>query len=456
LKKIVYIFSCVCVFTFSALAQWSDLDAPDFISTSQLHGDNSGNLYAAGRFFCQNHDTSSCVVKWDGSTWKELPAPNNANDPHGRVLSIATYNTNHLYIAGSFHNSSNLFYVAQWNGSSWVEVGGKNALAANASVTYICTDKAGNLFATGHLKNSSGYSYVAKWNGIQWSQFGGNIVDVPSNSPNSWISQICFDKQGNLYAVGAFRNASKIYYVAKWDGNSWIELGGNNALQNNYSHLTTLISDNSGNIYTAGGLRNTENKPYVAKWNGTEWIRLTGNNGFRIHTSVVLCMDKHNNIYASGKDSDNNILVSKWNGSEWVDLAENNYFEQGANITSICTDTAGNLYATANLYKDDYCKGYIAKYSNTHLVGVEEGSAENINALLYPNPCKEVLHIRNLPNIKTVVLLYDVAGKLILSKALNANSQANEIDVSALSSGLYIAELQAEGKQPKRLKVVKE
>ncbi len=60
---------------------------------------------------------------------------------------------------------------------SWSELGtGSNALKANAPISAIAGDNAGNIYACGAFTNGTtfpnGYWYVAKWNGTSWNELG--------------------------------------------------------------------------------------------------------------------------------------------------------------------------------------------------------------------------------------------------------------------------------------------
>lgn len=76
------------------------------------------------------------------------------------------------------------------------------------------------------------------------------------------INTICIDASGNLYAGGGFTNSSGSRYVAKWDGTTWSELGGPNALAAS-GDILSICTDASGNIYTAGGFLNSSGNIYT-------------------------------------------------------------------------------------------------------------------------------------------------------------------------------------------------
>ncbi|WP_289664406.1 T9SS type A sorting domain-containing protein [Flavobacterium panacagri] len=70
----------------------------------------------------------------------------------------------------------------------------------------------------------------------------------------------------------------------------------------------------------------------------------------------------------------------------------------------------------------------------------------------YPNPVKNILSIKNQSSIDHIQV-FSVSGKSVLSKNINGNSA--EIDLSGLSTGMYILNVKSDGKE-KAFKFVKE
>ncbi|MFD2542978.1 FG-GAP-like repeat-containing protein [Lacinutrix gracilariae] len=72
--------------------------------------------------------------------------------------------------------------------------------------------------------------------------------------------------------------------------------------------------------------------------------------------------------------------------------------------------------------------------------------------VIYPNPTKDIVHITSSVALNhATYTIYDITGKQVL----NANLIANTIDVSKLSTGIYVLKIMADGKQ-KTQKLVKQ
>lgn len=72
-------------------------------------------------------------------------------------------------------------------------------------------------------------------------------------------------------------------------------------------------------------------------------------------------------------------------------------------------------------------------------------SVENIQSndhlRVYTTASPKSLFIVGQLTKSTTAYLYDLRGRLVLSKVLNANSRENTIDISTLSTGVYVVKV---------------
>jgi hypothetical protein len=84
-------------------------------------------------------------------------------------------------------------------------------------------------------------------------------------------------------------------------------------------------------------------------------------------------------------------------------------------------------------------------------------SIENYNlqkvVTLYPNPTKGLINIKNEKSIIKSFKIYDINGKYIFSKD---NTENNSIDISNLSSGVYIIKLLDNNNNKAVYRIIKE
>ncbi|WP_417858382.1 T9SS type A sorting domain-containing protein [Xanthomarina gelatinilytica] len=75
-------------------------------------------------------------------------------------------------------------------------------------------------------------------------------------------------------------------------------------------------------------------------------------------------------------------------------------------------------------------------------LNIEISSIDN-QLLLYPNPAKDFVTITNLPHGEIQMIVFDINGKVIVSKIVN--TETARIDTSNFSNGVYIVWLNHNG-----------
>jgi glucose/arabinose dehydrogenase len=97
-------------------------------------------------------------------------------------------------------------------------------------------------------------------------------------------------------------------------------------------------------------------------------------------------------------------------------------------ITSFGEDLNGELYITNG--------STVFKVIDSSL---SNATFENGNITVYPNPAKTEIFIKNSSEtVLSKVKIFDLTGKLVLTKALENNETTTSVAISALSSGLYM------------------
>jgi hypothetical protein len=299
--------------------QWSEvgtganaLKANSGINT--ICRDDTGNVYAAGGFtdttffssYWIHPDGQVYIAKWNGSSWSRVGNKGCFPGNGGHVFSLV-YNSKNGYLYASMalsYNPTFTYDVYYWNGLSW-NILDNSSSKLNRSIGVLYVDNNGNLYAGGTFTNSNGKYYVAQWNGTNWIELGTGTNGL---NANGYVQTICSDASGNLYAAGNFTNASGRYYVAKWDGTTWAELSGVNSMSADGA-INSICFDNADNLY-AGGLMSYWIGPdrtyYIAKWDGAAWSVVGKNTLFAKGIFACLIPRPTGGIYAAGSFSDTN------------------------------------------------------------------------------------------------------------------------------------------------------
>lgn len=289
---------------------------------------------------------------------------------------VAVSPSGNLYIAGSFWPlGGSVTEVWMRSGSTWVQVGSgiPSASAAAPEILSMCIDASGNIYATGEFNDAAGNSYVAKWDGTTWSHLGpvGGSLSLGSTA-------VCTDSSGNVYAAGRIAGDT-VNNVYKWNGTSWVELGTGPTALNANGSINTICAGPGGALY-AGGLFHIGplgSSQCVAKWNGSSWSPLgtatCPPNPYGI-TSIIT--DSAGNVYATHVLADPVLSdstgwpVCKWDGTAWSILGTGaGALRSNRPVLSLCKDHSGNIYAagefgdSAFVYGFNYC--YVAKWNGS-------------------------------------------------------------------------------------------
>jgi len=196
---------------------------------------------------------------------------------------------------------------------------------------------------------------------------------------NSSILTLNADRWGNVYAAGRFKDSvlpKGHYFVAKWDGFSWSELGiGGNAL-NADSTINLVTTDDLGNVYATGYFTNDSNKAYIAMWNGSSWSELSsGTNSLPIASLQnynqinALATSPSGKVYASfviydSLNSYTGYKIYEWYHASWHDIGSSSDRFLWGDVRALATDWMGNLYVTGS-FKNLLGRYYIAKWNDT-------------------------------------------------------------------------------------------
>lgn len=241
------------------------------------------------------------------------------------------------------------------------------------------------MYAAGRFTNTDGQFFVAKWDGNTWSELGKGSNALKANGV---ITALVCDKSGNIYAAGSFTNDTESHYIAKWDGSSWSELGPGYNFHHSLtgSGFTTLAIDKSDRLYAAGyfatGTTSPEAYYYLVTWNGTSWESLGSDaHALQVNGKILnIAVDDIGNVYAAGlfdssTENTGNPYVAHWNGSSWSALGDKNSIPMDAHIALLTCDPSGQVYAAGGFINAGG-EEYIAHWDGTgwKKLNIDEGS----------------------------------------------------------------------------------
>jgi hypothetical protein len=141
----------------------------------------------------------------------------------------------------------------------------------------------------------------------------------------------------------------------------------------------------------------------------------------------------------------NGIVLTSWaTGAtyQWLDCG-NGYAPVAGATNQTFTPTANGSYAVQ--LDNNGCMDTSACYTVTG-IGFEESNAAG-DFIIFPNPATDVLNIAFVKNTAaTEITLLDLSGRALVTQTVEENSAETNISVSALPAGLYLLNLNKDGK----------
>lgn len=320
---------------------------------------NGNTLYAGGYSLGPGGmvDTNTLINVFDGTNWTSL---GKASGSLGYVYDIAFVGSN-TYVCGIFTHVDGVptGTLAKWDGVNWTNTG-----TISGTVITLATDGT-NLYAGGIFTNVGGITVtnVARWNGANWSSMGGGL-GIATNIA-SYYPYGLFWKSGQLYATGSFTNSGStpIKSLARWDGNSWTELGG--GVNGTSGPLGFIGSDiYVGGTFTSAGGTPAQN---IAKWNGSSWSAL--GSGLVGGGAAGIC-EFNGEVYVSGSFTNAGgttaSRIAKWDGFSWSSIGGLN------DVGRMMVSNAGALYVCGdfNLANGNVIGNHIIRWDGSTWSGV--------------------------------------------------------------------------------------
>ncbi|MEO5801908.1 MAG: hypothetical protein ABIR24_00135 [Verrucomicrobiota bacterium] len=249
------------------------------------------------------------------------------------AYGIAEYN-GQLYVGGSsITGTASNTTLNAWNGSNWSSFA--SISGRSGTIVYDLASTGSALYVAGYFTNVAGapITGLAKWDGNSWSDLGFSGVGVT----------LAIDGN-NLYVGGVFTNIGAVAAtnIAYWDGNIWHALG--NGLGGSNDAVRAIVVTN-GFVYAGGNFTNSGSLAITNTgcWNGAAWSQLGGG----LNSYVYSLAAKGNDLFAGGFFSQAGATpanrIARWNGSDWSAL--------GSGVIG-----SGNVNSLA-VFGDNVCAG---------------------------------------------------------------------------------------------------
>ncbi len=287
-------------------------DSNAWVNVDALACDDSGNLYAGGRFTTAGGVSATNIAQWNGSAWLALGS--GIGDTNANVFALTCDSSGNLYAGGDFTSAGDVSAtnIAEWNGSSWLALGSgvSGAVFAPGRLGYtgpevsslaVVGDK---LYVGGIFTLAGGVSVnnVARWDGSSWTALGAGL--------GTEVRSLVVSGTNLCAGAATWSDITGWYFdIARWNGNSWVELGSGSYIPG------SILAVSGTNVFVGGGST-------ISEWNGTTWLALgKGWDDGRIYalaaSDTSLYVGGWFTTTAGGGPAN---YIAQWNGSSWLAL----------------------------------------------------------------------------------------------------------------------------------------
>jgi trimeric autotransporter adhesin len=424
-----------------------------------MYFDQQDNLlYLGGSFHIDfNGNAMPYVAIWDGTNLNPWGCgfnwacnPDDEPEPSmGCFDIIKCQDTLYAAFSSGYSGTNQINSIAKWTGSEWLPVG----IITNVSKLVAIND---TLFACGGFQITD-----ENIDGLAWWCVSENKWKAFHNLPNMWTGGSLNDiddialYNNEYYVGGNFNNINTgVADLVKWTGSDWVPVdglcGGLDGVTDLDIFQGKLIV--AGTYFQGDCAGNPGN--YIAAYDGENWTSL--GSGMNSQINDILATESY--LYASGSYSTaggvNTELLARWDGEQWCGYgwSEGDYYFDEPFIRSIGIMNgqllAGGSFVTVN----NQPMRQLIKY-----IGPDSCILSDINEIpefeigIFPNPTSDFISIQGIPKSAHFrVIVTDLSGRIIKSE-----SNKSKIDISELSSGIYLVALEFDqGRMVKR--VVKE
>ena len=390
-----------------------------------------------------------------------------ANDFSGGSVSLSSDGTIlAIGASGNDDSGSNSGHVRVYENqeNTWVQIGqdinGETAFDFSGDSISLSSD--GATVAIGAFLNSgngirSGHVRIYENQGGNWVQIGEDIDGEAENDESG--ASVSLSSDGSIVAIGAHRNdanGSNSGHVRVYEnqGGNWVQIGEDidGEAGGDLSGTVSLSSD--GAIVAIGAEENDDNGA------GSGHVRIYENQGGNWNQigqdiegeavfdglGISVSLSSNGNVVAMGAtgngangSNSGHVRIYENQGGNWVQIGEDidgeAEFDNSGRSVSLSSD--GSLVAIGAAGNNDNGtdSGHVRVFDLSGLLSTQESSLTTFS--IYPNPAKETITL-TLSEVNTLqkVTIYNSLGQEVV------RSTQSSIDVSSLSKGVYVIEVQ--------------
>lgn len=332
--------------------------------------------------------------------------------------------------------AAGLVRIFDWNGSSWVQLGGGIEGAGGFDQFGLSVTLSADGSRVSFGRASGNGSKVFEWNGSSWVQMGSDIMFSGRD--------VDLSADGNRIAIG--KSSISIVKTYEWNGSNWVQLGAEilgQAMDDSFGTSVSLsvngnllavgAPDNDGNGVDAGHAR-------IFEWNGSSWVQFGADIEGALaddHLGGVVAISEDGGLLAirSGYD----IQVFALNGSNWTQISSSIGGWNTLFGYSFALSEAGDFIVTGDPKPNPWDVSTVRVFNNTS-VGINEASFHD-GIIAYPNPTDGLLTIKVGKGYEdSQVTIFDTRGRVIQEKSF-PQSELLQLNLKE-PAGVYIMQVE--------------
>lgn len=274
------------------------------------------DAWAVGR--CWGDRDRTLVLRWNGSTWRREPSPN-AGVGGNLLNGVASVSAGDAWAVGAYFPDFGDPYrtlILRWDGSTWRRVPSPNDGSPDNFLNGVVATSPANAWAVG---SGNGGALILRWDGTAWTREQG-----PDLGPGVYpfLTAVTATSETDAWAVGSTagfteENAQAVVY--HWDGVSWTsqavpQVGSGTNM------LRAVSALSPSDVWAVGSYEEgTETRALVLHFNGVRWSH--------VPTPTTDVSEDLNGVAAATASSawavgvrGNERLVLHWDGSSWNEV----------------------------------------------------------------------------------------------------------------------------------------
>lgn len=255
---------------------------------------------------------------------------------------------------------------------------------------------------------------IVRFNDTAWT-----VYDI-SNYSTSGALSLATDHTGNIW-MGIYQLG-----LVKFNGTTWTEYG-NDIFNDDWPEIRNIIVDKEDNLWLDYTGRYIE--PQICKFDGVNLEWFDDNINLPQKGSGLQAIDKYGNIWYGSTSG-----LAKYDWDRWTFYNEENTRLLNSTVNRFYIDSEENKWISSGCYLAKFNEDIL--YSEPEINSIKENSKFSI----YPNPVNTNnlnINVNERLFTNTQVTIIDMLGQIRYQKELAVNSDFT-IDISSLSSGLYV------------------